>query len=353
MNKTGLETSTTEPPFVSIVMPVRDELSYIRRSVTAVLVQDYPRDRMEVLVADGMSTDGTRRILRDLAQKDDRVRIIDNRRHTTAAGLNEAIAQARGDIVIRADGHCELAPDYVRRCVDHILNDRVDGVGGPIHTVGETYMARVIAAAMRSRFGVGGSAFRTTCGRTLLVDTIPFPAYCRDIIERAGKYDEGLFRNEDDEYNYRLRKLGAKLLLAADVRSTYYSRSTLPSLWHQYYRYGFWKVRVMQKHPRQMSWRQFVPATFIVALLASGSAGLAYASIAPVFFAVVGSYVLASLTATAMVARRHPAESALVPLAFAALHFAYGFGFLHGLVRMPWTPASPVRQISTRVEQVS
>ncbi len=132
---------------------------------------------------------------------------------------------------MRVDGHCEITPTYVERCVAHLSKDKVDGVGGSVETIGKTHVAQVIARAMSSTFGVGNSAFRTRQGQTLYVDTIPFPAYRRSVIKLAGNYDEELVRNQDDEYNYRLRELGAKLLLAADVKSKYYSRSSLRSLW--------------------------------------------------------------------------------------------------------------------------
>src|SRR5438132_14210048 len=122
---------------------------------------------------------------------------------------------------------------------------------------------------MSSAFGVGGSAFRTVSDRTLLTDTVAFPAFTRAALEKAGAFDEELVRNQDDEYNYRLRKLGAKILLASDVHSRYFSRATLPGLWRQYFQYGFWKVRVMQKHPRQMRLRQFGPPLFVATMLMS------------------------------------------------------------------------------------
>ncbi|HEX9004828.1 MAG TPA: glycosyltransferase family 2 protein, partial [Blastocatellia bacterium] len=254
-------------------MPVRNEADYIANSLGAVLEQDYPADLMEIIVADGMSTDATREVVRSLQARFPNVRLIDNPGKIAPTGLNRAINEARGDIIVRVDGHCEIEPDYVRRSVEHLQNDgphgRVDGVGGPIETIGETAMAEVIAAAMSSSFGVGGSAFRTVKGRTMLTDTIAFPTYTREIIERGGEYDEELVRNQDDEYNYRLRKMGANLLLASDVRSRYYSRGTLKKLFKQYFQYGFWKVRVLQKHPRQMSLRQFVPPLFVSSLLLS------------------------------------------------------------------------------------
>src|SRR4030095_7407833 len=161
-----------------------------------------------------------------------------------ATGLNGALREARGEIVVRVDGHCEVAPDYLRCCVSHLVHDGVEAVGGPLETIGESVIARAIATAMSFRFGVGGSAFRVVKSGTQFTDTVAFPAYTRAVIDRAGPFDEELVRNQDDEYNYRLRKLGVKILLAADVRSRYYSRATLRKLGSQYFQYGYWKVRV-------------------------------------------------------------------------------------------------------------
>ena len=226
---------------------------------------------MEVLIADGMSTDATRNIIGELAREYHQhdIQIVDNSKKIVPTGMNIALRKARGDIIVRVDGHCIIAPDYVRRCVEHIQNDRVDGVGGSIESVGETNIAQAIAVGMSSQFGVGNSAFRTLAGKSMLVDTVPFPAYKREIIERVGLYDEELVRNQDDEYNYRVRKSGGRLLLAADVHSTYFSRTSLRGLWRQYLQYGYWKVRVFQKHPLQMRLRQFIPAVLVGALIAS------------------------------------------------------------------------------------
>ncbi len=166
------------------------------------------------------------------------------------------------------------ASSYVRRCVEHLLAGGVEAVGGPIETVGETDEAQAIALAMSSWFGVGGSGFRTVKDRATLVETVAFPAYTRQTVQRIGPFDEELVRNQDDEYNYRLLKHGGRILLSPDIRSRYYSRSSLRSLWRQYYQYGFWKVRVMQKHPRQMRWRQFVPPAFVATMLGSPLLGI-------------------------------------------------------------------------------
>ena len=321
-------------PFVTVVMPVRNEAGFIRRSLGAVLAQDYPQDRMEIIVADGNSTDGTWEITESFLTQVPGLRLIDNPGQIVPTGLNGAIAQARGEIIVRVDGHCEIERDYVRRSVQHLQGGTVDAVGGSLETVGETPLAQVIAVAMSSVFGVGGSAFRTVSNKSMLTDTVAFPAYTRSIIHRAGPYDEELVRNQDDEYNYRIRKLGAKVLLASDVRSRYYSRSNLRSLWRQYFQYGYWKVRVMQKHHRQMRLRQFIPPLFVAALFVS-------LLISP--FSLVGvwllcistsSYIIANLAASILTARnKKTSRQMLLPVAFAAMHIAYGCGFLFGLIR--------------------
>jgi succinoglycan biosynthesis protein ExoA len=321
-------------PAVSVVMPIRNERDFIERSLGAVLAQDYPPDRYEVIVADGQSTDGTSEIIRSTAGSHPSVRLIENPGRIVASGLNLAVRDARGEVVVRVDGHCEVAPDYVRRCVEHLVQDGVDGVGGPLETIGEGPVAQAVALAMSSPFGVGGSKFRTRPGMTGLVDTVAFPAYWRATLEKAGPFDEELVRNQDDEYNYRLRKAGARLLLAADVRSRYFSRSTFRSLFRQYFQYGYWKVRVLQKHPRQMSWRQFVPPLFVAALLV-GIASFPFSAVGRWWLGLLSSaYALATLCASAAVARRCGWRLLhLLPIAFGILHLAYGTGFLVGLGR--------------------
>jgi succinoglycan biosynthesis protein ExoA len=324
----------TELPLVSIIMPVRNEGPYLRRSLEAVFHQDYPEEKLEVLVADGLSTDQTRTILENYAALHTNLRILENRERTTATGLNTALLRARGEIIIRVDGHCEIAPDYVRCCVARLQEDGVDGVGGPMETVGETIRARAIALALSSSFGVGDSAFRTSKDFTGLVDTVPFPAYRRSTIEQAGLYDEELVRNQDDEYNYRLRHLGAQILLASEIRSRYYSRSSLASLGSQYFQYGYWKVRVLQKHPRQMRSRQYVPALFVSSLFLSIVAGFFLSGVGWLLTLVAGSYGLGNLGAAGWTAgRRGWRYFPLLPLAFATLHIGYGLGFILGLFR--------------------
>jgi glycosyltransferase involved in cell wall biosynthesis len=322
--------SKLKTPFVTIIMPVRNEGVFISRSLGAVLTQDYCADCMEILVVDGMSTDETRATVADLASADSRIRLIDNQAYIVPHALNNAIFQARGDIIIRIDGHCEIAPNYVSLCVAKLQNSEADAVGGPIETLGETPSAQAIALAMSSWFGMGGSAFRTIHDREIWVETVAFPAYPRATIERIGLFDEEFVRNQDDEYNYRLLKQGGKILLCPQIRSRYYSRASLRKLWPQFYRYGYWKVRVMQKHPRQMRLRQFVPFMFVTTLLFT----LLVPQLQPLALVIALLYLLADCIASFKLAHEH--DWRYLPtmlLAHPTMHFAYGFGSLAGLVR--------------------
>lgn len=327
----------SEISYVSIVLPVRNEITHIESTLRSVVLQDYPSEYVEILIVDGMSTDETREKINALKASDpglwSSVRVLDNPGKIVPTGLNIALREAKGEIIIRVDGHCIIAPDYVRRCVDHLQKDGVDGVGGSMETIGETPLSKMIAVGMSSSFGVGNSAFRTLSGKTMLVDTVPFPAYTRTIIDKVGLYDEELVRNQDDEYNYRIRELGGKILMADDVRSTYFSRGSFRKLWRQYYQYGYWKVRVLQKHPQQMSLRQFAPPVFVLGLMFSCLLAF-FPSIRFLALPVPLLYITANILASVYTASSRGLKYLLhLPVIFSILHLSYGLGFLVGLFK--------------------
>jgi glycosyltransferase involved in cell wall biosynthesis len=319
---------------ISILIPIRNEANYISRCLQAISLQDYPSELIEILITDGMSSDGTRTIITDWMKRDPRVRLFDNPRVIVPTGMNILIPQAKGEILIRVDGHCVIAPDYASNCVRHLQQDGVDGVGGPMRSIGEDLISQVIALAMSSKFGVGNSSFRTETGQTKLADTVPFPAYTREIIQKVGLYDEELVRNQDDEYNYRIREAGGKIFLADDVRSDYYSRGSFQKLWKQYFQYGYWKVRVLQKHPKQMSLRQFVPLSFVLALLLTLILTVTTSWGWISLIGLVCMYLFANLTASILtVSGQNTKKLLLLPIAFTIIHFSYGLGFLVGLFK--------------------
>lgn len=321
-------------PFVSILIPIRNEGLYIKHCLQAVSDEDYPSDHIEVLVADGMSDDGTFELLQDWASQAANRYVFQNPGKIVPTGLNILIPKAKGEVLIRVDGHCVIAPDYVSNCVRHLQENGVAGVGGPMNTIGEDFVSETIALAMSSKFGVGNSSFRTETGQTKLADTVPFPAYTRAIIEKVGLYDEELVRNQDDEYNYRIREAGGKILLAEDVLSEYYSRGSLQKLWKQYFQYGFWKVRVLQKHPKQMSLRQFVPLVFVLALILTFFLSFVVSWGLLALLILLAAYFVANLAASIITASGQGFKKLLLlPIAFAIIHLSYGLGFLVGLFK--------------------
>jgi len=325
-------------------MPVSNESAFIERSLGSLLAQNYPHGRMEIIIADGMSTDNTREMIATIgASAAIPITIVDNPKRIAPTGLNEALKYASGEIIIRVDGHCEIAEDYVSNCVRLLTGGKADGVGGPIETIGETGRAAAIAMAMSSKFGVGGSAFRTVDDREIYTDTVAFPGYTKEIIERAGRFNEELVRNQDDEYNYRIRKLGGRILLSPTIRSRYYSRGTYKSLWRQYFQYGYWKVRVMRLHARQMSVRQFVPFLFVVSLITTGVLSIFLPPARWAFAAILTAYVIANLAASVMTARKDLSMVPSLSICFAILHFSYGLGFLTGLTAFIANP--PKREL--------
>lgn len=325
-----------EPPLVSIIMPIRNEARYIERCLDAVLTQDYPHDRIEILAVDGMSDDGTREVVKERSNvetlKRSNVELLDNPERIVPTAMNRGIRGARGEIIIRVDGHAVIAPDYLRQCVSKLESTGADCVGGSIETIGESWLARAIAIGASSPFGVGNAEFRYS-RKGKYVDTLAFGAYRRQVFERIGLFDEELVRNQDDEFNFRLTRSGGKIWLDPTIHSIYYSRASIPSLWTQYFEYGFWKVRVIQKHGRPASWRHLVPAAFVLALSITAATSLITES--PLWFlAVAAPYALAAFgVSVRLAAQKGWRYAPVLPLVFMTMHLAYGIGFIFGLAR--------------------
>jgi len=318
-------------PMVSIVIPVLNEERYLARCLRSVVDQHYPTDRLEVMVVDGMSTDRSREIVAQLSATHPHIRLMDNPRGIIPTAMNIGIRNAQGEVILRVDGHCFLAPDYVRQCLNYLHQTGADNVGGPAWAVGEGYVGKAIALALGSPFGHGGSAFRYS-QEEREVDSVFLGAFRRELFDRIGLYDEGLLCAEDYELNHRIRAMGGKVLLTPKIRVQYITRDSLIGFWRQYFRYGFWRMRVVRRHPRALRLRHLGTAAFVAALIASGIAGLFSSSFALLFWAVVSSYVAASLLFSLLLARQRGWRYfPILPVVFACLHLSWGVGFLWSL----------------------
>jgi len=324
----------TQFPFVTIIIPCRNEADFIERCITSVLACQYPLDRLEVLAVDGMSNNQTRDIILTICKKDSRLELLDNPQKIVPTAMNIGIRHAKGDIIIRIDGHAEVPNDFISRNVAKLTaHQEAWCVGGPIKSVSPNYIGNAIAAAMSSPCGVGNAMFRLGNFEGY-VDTIAFGAYWRWVFDKIGMFDEELVRNQDDELNYRLILHGGKILMTPDIHSTYFTRSSLKKLWRQYFQYGFWRIRTMQKHKRPATLRQAVPLLLVTSLLGLSLAGLAFRPLWWLVAIEVLLYICVLALGTLDVGRKSGIKYALAaPLIFVILHFAYGLGGLWGIIR--------------------
>ncbi len=321
------------PPPVTVVLAVRNEQPDIESCLASILAQDYPADRLEIIVADGQSTDGTRELLETLCASAPQCRWIDNPGRRAATGLNAALREAHGEILVRVDGHTRLAPDYIRLCVEALSETGADDVGGRLTGGALSPFGRAAAAAISSPFGTGGGRFHLAESEEW-VDTVYLGAWRREAFERYGLFDETQVRNQDDEWCYRARGAGARILCRPTIRSETSMRATPLALWRQFFGYGFWKVPVWQKHRTQMRPRHFAPSMLVgfgVGLLFASPFRGAASTAAMIWWP---TYVISVLAVTEKVVRGTAGLRRWdVARAIFILHFAYGSGFLCGMVR--------------------
>lgn len=319
-------------PLISIIIPVRNERDYIEVFLDSVLSQEKGGE-IEIIVADGMSDDGTREILAQLAGREKRIRIIENPDKIVSTGLNAAIREALGEIVIRMDAHTEYASDYIVRCVAVLQSSGADNVGGPARTLANSYFQKANGLAFHSPFSVGGSKFHNQ-GHEGYVDTVTYGCWHKTTLERLGLFDEELVRNQDDELNLRLTRAGGKIWQSPEIRSWYYPRSSMRALFTQYMQYGYWKVRVIQKHRLPASIRHLVPGGFVGVFLMLSFLGLFFSWARLTLTGLSTLYLCANLSASLITCRKPQNWKYLpvMPFVFGAYHFGYGWGFLQGIV---------------------
>ncbi|MBN1966716.1 MAG: glycosyltransferase family 2 protein [Anaerolineae bacterium] len=324
--------ATANLPRVTVIMPARNEARFIAHTLGAVLAQDFPPERLEIVVIDDGSTDGTADVITSLPGAE-RVRIVAGKGRGVAAALNVGGRAAAGEIVIRVDAHNVIAPDYVRRSVELLVSGEADNAGGRWEIIGGTPIERAIAAAFTSPFGVGGAPWRVSECREV-VDTVPFGAYWREALLRLGGWDERLTRNQDYELNWRLRAAGGVIVYDPAIVSTYHVKRGLRGLWRQYHQYGLWKARVIRMHPRSWRWRHLVAPAFAASLVVAGLLSL-FGPVGRLLLAgIVLAYTLAVGAAAAITAaRRGWSHLPRLPLVFAILHLSWGLGFWRGIVQ--------------------
>jgi cellulose synthase/poly-beta-1,6-N-acetylglucosamine synthase-like glycosyltransferase len=322
---------------VSVIVPCYNEQPTIRLLLDALYQQTFPRSEMEVVIADGMSEDGTRAEIEAWQAENPEltVRVVDNQKRSIPSGLNQAIEAAEGAFIVRLDAHSMPNLDYVERSIAALKIGNGDNVGGAwrIQPGGNGEVAKSIAVAAAHPLGVGGAQYRVG-GQAQAVDTVPFGAFRKEIFDRVGFFDETLLSNEDYEYNARIRKAGGVVWFDPKIQSVYFARSTFKDLARQYWRYGYWKSQMLRRYPETIRWRQGLPPLFVLSVLGLGLLSLGFEWARGLLLIETLVYGLVLLLAGLQVAIRHRDLRLLigVPLAIFTMHFSWGLAFIWSLM---------------------
>jgi len=332
--------------YVSVVVPIRNEERHIEQCLRSLLKQTYSCESYEILVVDGCSSDRSKEIVTEFAHGFSNVRFLDNHAGIVPVGMNIGIRNARGRIIIRADGHNFYPSGYIENCVKYLDNTGAENVGGPWLTIpaDDTLGARLVAAMLSNPFGVGDSRFRTT-NKDGFVETVPFGAYRRELFDRVGYFNEKLVRNQDNELNARIRAAGGKIYQATALRTEYHPVSTLRHLLKQTFRQSQWHVFSCKEHAGSMGLRHFVPSIFLAVVVLLFLASLLH----PWFFLLLAVLMATYLTVGVAFGFAKSFDRGLLvastlPLACLLFHLTYGLGTLFGLRYLFSPPSSaPIR----------
>jgi succinoglycan biosynthesis protein ExoA len=328
---------TTTYPFVSAVIPCRNEAKFLRPCLDSLLANDYPVDRFEVLVIDGDSDDGTALIAGEFAGSRANVRVLHNPARAIPVAMNLGIREARGDVILKIDAHADYDADYISACVRRMQEYDADCVGGVLETkpAKPGLVGRAVAAVLSHGFGSGNAAFRTGVPSPRWADTAAFGCYKRSVFDKIGMYDERLIRSSDMDLNTRLRKSGGRILLAPDIRARYYCRTELPDFFRRNLLDGFWALYPIRFGSRLMKFRHLLPLICLIAGVLMLVAGVFWPPLLIAILGLAGLYIVMALAAGTQLAwqARELRFVALVPFIFALRHSGYALGASWGAVK--------------------
>lgn len=313
---------------VSILLPIRNEEKYIKDCIESILTQDYPSHLIELLIIDGMSDDSTLKFISLYLKKQNNIFLLKNPSKVIPVALNLGISQSKGDIIIRMDGHSVYPSDYVSKCIEFLEKTKADNVGGVVKHEGVGFLGHAISFCQTSIFGLGGAKFRIS-KTSQFVDTVFPGAWCREVFDKYGYFNEKLVRNQDIEFNARIRKMGGKIFLTPEITATYYVRNNLWNLFKQNFRNGFWNIKTIKINQQALSIRHFVPLFFVLSLLFS------YFVMPILWYMTIISYIIYFLYFSFKIAVKNGIKYFFIsPLIFIVLHISYGFGMLFGILTL-------------------
>ncbi|MHC4114239.1 MAG: glycosyltransferase family 2 protein [Planctomycetota bacterium] len=321
-------------PFISIIIPCRNEEDFIGRCLDSIITQDYPKDKFEVLVIDGMSEDATRKIIKEYNERFPFVNLLDNCKRITSSALNKGIKAAKGDIVIIMGAHSIYEKTYISQCVNYLTNGDADNVGGvcKILPQNNSLIAKSIAYALSSSFGAGNAYYRTGTKREKYVDTVFGGCYRKELFDKIGFFDEDLLRTQDSEFNARLIKNGGRILLVPTIVSYYYARKSLSELWKMNLQYGYSKPLAAKKIGMIFTLRQLIPPLFVGSLIISLISSMFFKPSLWLFLFVSALYIIVNLAFSLAISFKKSTNCFFIlPFVFATIHFGWGIGYLKGV----------------------
>jgi glycosyltransferase involved in cell wall biosynthesis len=321
-------------PKVTVVIPMMNEKAYIGRCLEAMVEQDYPAEFVEVLIVDGGSNDGSAEIVRSYSQQHLNVHLLGGPGVNCPAAMNIGVKNSTGQFIAKVDAHGYVAKDYLSKSVKYLIeNEDIKCVGGPIRPIPETITGKANALARSSRFGVGRGIYSVKHGIEF-ADTVQCGVYKKAALEEVGLFDESLQFGEDEEVNWRLRKMGYKILLTPEVRFFYFPRNTFKKLFRQYFNYGVLRVAVIKKHGDFLRTKHLVPAVFVMSLVLTAMLAPLGGLPASIFIGISLLYAGLSVGFSLALGANEGWQCLWrLPVSFAALHFGYGLGFLIGIAR--------------------
>ena len=333
---------------VSIIVPCRNEEKYIGECLDSIIENDFAKDKLEVLVLEGMSEDGSRQVVEKYAGKYPFIKLLENPKKITPCALNIGVKHAKGDVIMRMDAHASYEKNYISKCLKYLKKYGADNVGGVMITLprNSTFIGKAIVAAVSHPFGVGGSVFRTGSKKPMWVDTVFGGCYRKEVFEKIGLFNENLISSQDMEFNLRLKKAGGKILLVPDIVAYYYARSDFRSFCKNDFRNGLWVVYPFKFTDHMpVSWRHLVPLTFVSSLICSAVLSLFFPLFWWLFFSIIGLYSLTNFYFSCKIAIREKDFKwfFIMPIIFATLHISYGLGSIFGVIKL----LLPARRIST------
>lgn len=323
----------SSPIRASLIVPIYNEERFIAECVHSLQQQDLPARELEILLVDGCSTDGTMEILQQLAAENpQQIRVLTNPKRIQSAAMNLGAAHARGTYLVRIDAHAEYPANYVSTCIRLLEEMGADNAGCSTVTKARTWQGSVIAMLLTSSFGVGGSAFRVGA-EDGFVDTVPFGTFRKDYFLRIGGFDERLARSEDNEINYRIRKLGGRIYMTNRVQTTYYCRETVGALGKMAYGNGKWTILAGKLCPGSMSLKYFIPLVFTLSLLIMPVLSLLWWGFAALFALELLLYFALALLSSLQKTRNLKELLFLLAL-FPIFHVCYGVGSIGGILAL-------------------